>query len=102
MGDAEQEAEKSIEKAYPNLQVDVLKVGHHGSNTSTNKSFLQQMNPHYALISAGRNNTYGHPTSETISTLQQEDVYIYRTDQDGAVQYFFTEEKGYFKRFMQQ
>lgn len=102
MGDAEQEAEKSIEKAYPNLQVDVLKVGHHGSNTSTNKSFLQQMNPRYALISAGRNNTYGHPTSETISTLQQEDVYIYRTDQDGAVQYFFTDEKSYFKQFMQQ
>lgn len=102
MGDAEQEAEKSIEQTYPNLQVDVLKVGHHGSNTSTNKSLLQQMNPSYALISAGRNNTYGHPTSETITTLEEAGVHIYRTDEDGAVQYFFTKEDSYFKRFIQR
>ncbi len=100
-GDIGKDREKEIIAAYPSLTLDVLKVGHHGSNTSTDPSFIQQINPDYALISVGRNNSYGHPTNEVIDTLTSEEIIIYRTDEHGAVQYFFTEDDdGEFQPFI--
>ena len=101
-GDIGKDREKEMIAAYPDLSLDVLKVGHHGSNTSTDPSFIQQIDPDYALISVGRNNSYGHPTNEVIDTLANEDIVIYRTDKHGAVQYFFTEEGGEFQPFIKE
>lgn len=101
-GDIGKKTEKGIVHSYPGLDVDVLKVGHHGSNTSTDPSFIKKITPGYAFISVGVNNSYGHPTKEVVETLENEGVIIYRTDEHGAVQYFFTEEGGMFVPFLEQ
>ena len=67
-----------------NLQdIDVLKVGHHGSKTSSSKSFIDEVNPKYSIISVGKNNRYGHPNDNVLDNL--EDSKVYRTDQDGSI-----------------
>lgn len=82
MGDAEEENEKTIN--WP--KTDVLKVGHHGSSTSSSESFLEQVKPQYAVIMAGKDNSYGLPTQETIDKLNNIGSKIYRTDEDGTIQ----------------
>ena len=82
MGDAEEENEETIN--WP--KTDVLKVGHHGSSTSSSESFLEQVQPKYAIIMAGKNNSYGLPTQETIDKLNNIGCEIYRTDEDGTIQ----------------
>ena len=67
------------------VQADVLKVGHHGSNTSTGYRFLYQVDPAYGIISCGRNNSYGHPHDEPMSRLRQAGVTLFRTDEMGHV-----------------
>lgn len=67
------------------LQSQVLKVGHHGSHTSTGRNFLGYVSPDYAVISLGANNSYGHPHRETLESLEKFDVKTYRTDRDGTV-----------------
>lgn len=67
------------------LQADVLKVGHHGSDTSTSYHFLRAVAPSYAVISVGEGNKYGHPKSQTMDILGQAEVYVYRTDYMGTV-----------------
>ncbi|WP_188453601.1 DNA internalization-related competence protein ComEC/Rec2 [Virgibacillus oceani] len=99
-GDVGKETEKEIIKNYPDLKVDILKVSHHGSNTSTDQTFLDQINPKYALISVGENNFYGHPADNVISVLKKENVIIFRTDNDGAVRYQFEKDQGTFMRFL--
>ena len=74
-------------KQYPQLRADILKVGHHGSNTSTSPEFLQQLQPEAAVISAGKNNRYGHPVPETLAALTESETMIYRTDQQGMIYY---------------
>ncbi len=86
MGDAEEQAEKDIIKKGFDLECDVLKVGHHGSYTATSEGFLQESNPTYAVISCGRDNSYGHPHAEVLARLEDEDVQVYRTDTMGTVQ----------------
>lgn len=81
-GDAEKESEEEISG---NVQADVLKTGHHGSSTSTTKEFLQRVNPKYALISCGTDNSYGHPHKETPQKLEDAGVIVFRTDMDGTV-----------------
>ena len=81
MGDAEEENEETIR--WP--KTDVLKVGHHGSSTSS-ESFLEQVQPKYAIIMAGKDNSYGLPTQETIDKLNNMGSEIYRTDEDGTIQ----------------
>lgn len=81
-GDAEEE---SLDEITGNLKADVLKVGHHGSNTSTTKSFLEQVKPEYAIISVGAKNSYGHPNSSTLELLEEYTNNIYRTDINGTV-----------------
>jgi len=87
-GDAEKQAENSIlsENGDSTLRADVLKVGHHGSKNSTMPEFLAAVRPSIAIISAGENNPYGHPSPELLTRLQSAGVKILRTDQNGAVQ----------------
>jgi competence protein ComEC len=84
-GDIEEEAEEVIMGNYQHLQSDVLKVAHHGSQTSTTESFLENTSPRYAVISVGKNNLYGHPDSNVIKRLKQRKIKIFRTDQNGDV-----------------
>ena len=83
MGDAGIEREKDILDKYNLKDIDFLKVGHHGSNTSSSKEFIDSVNPKYSLISVGKNNRYGHPNKEVLNVL--ENSKIYRTDQDGSI-----------------
>ncbi len=85
MGDAGIEREKDILNKYNISDVDVLKVGHHGSKTSNSESFINEINPKYGVISVGKNNRYGHPNKEVLDNL--EDSKIYRTDQDGSIMF---------------
>ena len=82
MGDAEEENEETIN--WP--KTDVLKVGHHGSSTSSSESFLEQVQPKYAIIMAGKDNSYGLPTQKTRDKLNNIGYEIYRTDEDGTIQ----------------
>ena len=85
-GDAEETAEQDILDEYGNaLQCDVLKVGHHGSSTSTSEDFLDAVNPTYAVISCGENNDYGHPHAETLSKLSSRNIQVFRTDLSGDI-----------------
>lgn len=84
MGDAEREEEQTLlEKGL--LKSDVLKIGHHGSDTSTSYAFLREAMPEYAVISVGKDNSYGHPTEEVLSRLRDADVQVYRTDLQGDI-----------------
>ncbi len=69
----------------PELASDILKVGHHGSKTSTSATFLADVHPSLAVISVGAKNKYGHPTPETLQTLATAQVPVLRTDKDGAI-----------------
>ena len=86
-GDAEESSEKQM-AALPSIQSDVLKVGHHGSKTSTTAVFLKAVSPHYAVISAGMHNAFHHPRFETLEHLQESDVVTYRTDVDGMSTFY--------------
>ncbi|WP_161974822.1 DNA internalization-related competence protein ComEC/Rec2 [Bacillus timonensis] len=95
-GDIEKDVELDLIKTYKNLPVDVLKVGHHGSKTSSTKEFVQFLNPEIALIPVGVNNRFNHPHPDVIDLLQKEKIKVYRTDKDGAIQYRFREKTGTF------
>ena len=83
MGDASITTEKEIMNKYNLSNIDVLKVGHHGSKTSSGKEFINEINPKYSVISVGKNNRYGHPNKEVLDNL--DNSKIYRTDQDGSI-----------------
>ena len=85
MGDAGVEKEKDILEKYNISDIDVLKVGYHGSKTSSSKIFINEMNPKYSIISVGKNNKYGHPNNEILNNL--EDSNIYRTDDVGSIMF---------------
>ena len=85
MGDAGIEKEKDILEKYNLSNIDVLKVGHHGSKTSSDKKFIDEIKPKYSIISVGKNNRYGHPNKEVLNKL--DDSKIYRTDQDGSIMF---------------
>ena len=81
MGDAE----KEIEETLLNIgKVDLLKVGHHGSKTSSSIEFINEINPKYSIISVGKNNRYGHPNDSVLGNLNNSKIY--RTDQDGSIE----------------
>jgi len=84
-GDATMDSEASMLAAGVLGDVEVLKVGHHGSSTSTGATFLAAVAPEEAVISVGTGNPYGHPTQETLDRLTAAGATIYRTDEDGAV-----------------
>ena len=85
MGDAGINKEKDIIEKYNLSNIDVLKVGHHGSKTSSSEYFIDEIKPKYSIISVGKNNRYGHPNKEVINNL--ENTKIYRTDKNGTVMF---------------
>ena len=74
-----------VQAGTPTERVTLLKVAHHGSKNSTSDKFLTLINPQIALISAGRDNSYGHPHRETLERLQEQGSRIYQTPESGAV-----------------
>ncbi|MGM0166731.1 competence protein ComEC [Enterococcus sp. AZ135] len=86
-GDLETIGEENLLKNYPQLKTDFLKIGHHGSNTSTSEEFLEKIKPKYGIISVGQKNRYGHPTEETLQKLNTHKVKVLRTDQQGMIYY---------------
>jgi len=84
-GDAENISENEILTGGYNINSDLLKVGHHGSDSSTTQQFLDQVNPKYTIISAGKNNIYGHPTKSTMEKLRIKGTKVYRTDENGTI-----------------
>lgn len=87
-GDAGAEAEKAMLRAGQPLAADVLKVGHHGSRSSTTEPFLAAVRPRFAVLSAGKNNVYGHPSPLVMERLLRAGVRCYRTDKQGAITFF--------------
>lgn len=86
-GDLEKEGEEVLLEHYPQLAVDVLKAGHHGSKGSSSMSFLETIKPKLTLISAGQNNRYHHPHQETLERLEKVNSQFLRTDQHGAIRF---------------
>ena len=82
LGDAEK---KELETVTADMSAEVLKVGHHGSRTSTTKALLEKVNPRYAVISLGKDNSYGHPHKSTLKLLDEFNVETYRTDENGTI-----------------
>ena len=83
MGDAGVEVEEDLIEKYNLMDIDILKVGHHGSKTSSSEEFINKINPKYSVISVGKNNRYGHSNKEVLNNL--DDTRIYRTDQNGSI-----------------
>ena len=84
MGDAGIEKERDILETYNLNNIDFIKIGHHGSNTSSGKNFIKTINPKTCLISVGKDNKFGHPKESVLKTLNDY-CQIYRTDQDGSI-----------------
>ncbi len=87
-GDAEKKSEKAMISQYGltgKLRCNVLKVGHHGSTTSTSEDFLSSVKPQIAIISCGEGNKFGHPKQETLDKLAAAGVTVYRTDKVGTI-----------------
>ncbi|MFQ6874474.1 MAG: DNA internalization-related competence protein ComEC/Rec2 [Coprobacillus cateniformis] len=82
-GDASSQVEEDLRKQYRNLNVDILKISHHGSKTATSASLLQMIQPDIAMIGVRKNNMYHHPSSEVIERLKRKQITILRTDEDG-------------------
>ncbi len=91
MGDAGVDKEKDILDKYNLENIDVLKVGHHGSKTSSSKEFINEIKSKYSVISVGKNNRYGHPNNEVLNNL--DNSKIYRTDQDGSIMFKIKNDK---------
>ena len=87
MGDAPSKIEEQIIKDNPTLDIDILKVGHHGSKTSSSLEFLKVVTPKEAIISCGKNNIYHHPNEETLENLKKVNARIRRTDIEGSITY---------------
>lgn len=85
MGDAESRAELDILSGGEDVSCNVLKVGHHGSTTSSSEQFLEKTRPEYAVISCGKGNKYGHPHKETLDKLKQIHANVLRTDEMGTI-----------------
>jgi competence protein ComEC len=86
-GDAEKVAERRIARLYP-AKTDLLRVGHHGSETSTTPEILNAVRPDFAVISVGFRNSFGQPRLEVLKRLQESGARVYRTDLDGAVTFY--------------
>ena len=91
MGDAGIEVEADLIRKYNLQDIDVLKVGHHGSKTSSSKNFINNINPKYSIISVGKNNRYGHPNKEVLDNLEKSKIY--RTDKDGSIMFKISKNK---------
>lgn len=102
-GDATTEGEREVIRywvEYGCRQVQLLKVGHHGSSTSTSEAFLEYCSPLAAVISCGRNNRYGHPHEEVMERLERYGCMIYRTDECGAVSVYVRDGKMWIEEYL--
>lgn len=84
MGDGSKETELDIVNKY-NINADVIKIGHHGSKTSSDEYFIKKINPIYSIISVGKNNRYNHPNIETLNSIKN--TKVFRTDKDGTISF---------------
>lgn len=84
-GDAEDVSEREMINSGISLKADVLKIGHHGSSSSTTSEFLIKVNPKYALLSVGKDNTYNHPNEDIMNRLKKANIPVYRTDESGTI-----------------
>ncbi|HEU5133302.1 MAG TPA: hypothetical protein VFT26_14405, partial [Pyrinomonadaceae bacterium] len=84
-GDISAEVEREIVPQLTHAKTRILKVAHHGSRTSSSTELLSAWRPQFALISAGRGNTFGHPAPEVLQRLEEVDAHVYRTDRDGQI-----------------
>ena len=84
--DVEKTVENTLVMRGVDVDVDFLKVGHHGSKTSTTEALVDAVTPHAAFISVGARNTYGHPTGEVLGRLAQNEISVYRTDKQGRIE----------------
>ena len=105
-GDIEEIAEKKILELYSKnlgiLKADILKVGHHGSKTSSSLDFINAINPKYALIGVRKDNKFGHPSNIIINRLENKNVNILRTDQNGEISIFIKNKKMRIKKFIEK
>ncbi|MDM5313278.1 DNA internalization-related competence protein ComEC/Rec2 [Peribacillus frigoritolerans] len=97
-GDMGEEGERELLRTFPQLQADILKVGHHGSKTSSSAPFLEQLQPKAALISVGKDNRYGHPHGDVIGNLEGNGIKVFRTDEDGSIIYKYYKSSGTFRK----
>ncbi|WP_088066917.1 DNA internalization-related competence protein ComEC/Rec2 [Gottfriedia luciferensis] len=98
-GDLDESGELQLISKYQNLKADILKIGHHGSDTSTSEKFIQSVSPVIGIISVGEDNRYGHPKQEVLNRLEKYNVNSLRTDQYGAITYEFKGRQGTFYSF---
>lgn len=97
-GDLEKEGELALMNKYPDLrEINVLKVGHHGSKTSSTSVFIEQLRPKIAVISVGINNRYHHPSMDVLTILEDYKVKVFRTDENGGISFYFSEKGGTFQ-----
>lgn len=89
MGDLEKEGEVQLLRNYPTIQTDVVKLGHHGSRTSSTAPFIEAINAKHSIISCGLNNHFNHPHPEVLETLENHRVRVFRTDQEGMIRYIW-------------
>ena len=87
MGDAPKWVENKIMDAYESVPCDILKLGHHGSDTSSSDKFIQYTSPEVAIVSCGKNNKFGHPSKSVVDTLNKYHIPIRRTDLEGTITY---------------
>lgn len=87
-GDAENSSENEMIQKNYNLKANIIKLGHHGSNTASSTKFLKKVNPSVAIISCAKKNKYNHPSPETVKKLKNMNIKLYRTDIDGNIVLF--------------
>lgn len=92
-GDAETKVENKLLKEGINLKCDVLKVGHHGSTTSSGKEFIKAVSPRFAAISCGKDNMYGHPHNEILALFESKGINVFRTDISGDITFYVKDGK---------
>ena len=85
MGDASTKVEADLLTNYNLTNIDILKVGHHGSKTSSSEEFINNINPKYSIITVGKNNRYGHPNKEVLENLKKSKIY--RTENEGSIMF---------------
>lgn len=89
LADIPKKIEKRMLEEYPNIHADIVKIAHHGSNTSSDIDFIHQIHPRVAVISSGKNNRYHHPHEEVLTILEKENCYVANTQQVGSISIYF-------------
>ncbi|WP_225360874.1 ComEC/Rec2 family competence protein [Fructilactobacillus lindneri] len=89
-GDLTRDEELKVLKKFPHMKVDIIKLGHHGSKTASDPNFIAAIKPKIGIISAGRNNRYGHPNDETLETMKNNKIKTISTQKNGMITYKYS------------